>query len=494
MKRLGLRSEIVLQLSLLMAAAMLFSSVLFLKFYEQAMLQQQVESAINHLQLLARNIPADPDKALPSDLKLSLTNSPINFLVFQRGQLAPVVLIEGSSQSEINQRTLQQVNISGTDNFQVKTIKTHFGWQKMESLLVTIPVQERTTRHGALQAQFSLQLLSEKISNFYILVTLTAAIFGMVLTLFGSYLLSKNVVAPVIELKTASKQVAAGNLEVHLNEMRSQTFADLANSFNSMTKALRKSRSDKDQHIAELEKLNQQLQQTQNELIQSEKMASIGHLAAGMAHEIGNPLGALIGYLSLLNKQPEGATAEITTAALSEAERIDQLVRDLLDYARPAVSPATVIDIRDAIEASLNILTQQGMIDTKRVQFEITEGRHLVAIASNRLQQVIINLLKNALDASPPDSTITLKCYSERDKVVVAIANKGDQIKAEQISSLFDPFYTTKDPDKGRGLGLFVCHNILSDAQGRIDVSSSQNGLTCFTIELPHAGEHHGSA
>ncbi len=404
----------------------------------------------------------------------------------------PVPNTEWPVKSALNQAIKShrtRLKVSYTNGF-----FTAFASPDNDSLLITQPIYRDNIVTSIVQAKFSLQEIRSSVRSAQKIVFLFIFLYGFTLVLFGSYLLNKSIVRPIIALRNSVRQIATGNLSQEISPAGPREVAGLAEDFDKMRESLQESRRQTIQQIEKLEQLNQKLHLAQNELIQSAKMASIGHLAAGMAHEIGNPLAALTGYLDLLKKESGTSTnLELLDAACSETTRIDRLVRDLLDYARPVNQPAEPIDAREVLKSSVRIMVQQGILTESRIHSELPDLPSFVSIAQNRLQQVLINLIQNATDASPVNSLIKIKISTKNNNILISISNQGKQIPAAELTSLFDPFYTTKGPDKGRGLGLYVCHNILTDANGRIDVTSSVDGLTCFTAILPEAGDQHVS-
>jgi signal transduction histidine kinase len=214
-------------------------------------------------------------------------------------------------------------------------------------------------------------------------------------------------------------------------------------------------------------------------------MASIGHLAAGMAHELGNPLSALIGYMEVLKMDlPPGRTRQIIDHAGTELERIDHLVRDLLDYARPNPDREELIDPAPVARQAMTMLQRQGMFDVVTLVDNLPENLPSVRMAPHRLMQVVVNLLVNARDASPLKGKIHVSGGLDDKTVWLEIADDGQGIPEAILPYIFDPFFTTKAPGKGRGLGLAVCQRVLEEAGGRIEVKSEIGAGTHFKVVL----------
>jgi signal transduction histidine kinase len=285
-----------------------------------------------------------------------------------------------------------------------------------------------------------------------------------------------------------TQQVAAGDLGRALAVKGPREIADLSRSFNTMTAALRKSREESQAHIVSLKKTNEDLKRTQEELIRSEKMASVGHLAAGMAHEIGNPLGAVVGYLEFLKTElPSGGSKDIAERALAETERIDRLVKDLLDYAAPAASEPEMLDPAAVMAEARDILFYQGIFEALRLESKLPSVLPSVVVVRHKLLQVFVNLLLNARDASSKGGSIRLLGGEEGQYVWLSVADEGPGMSPEVLTHIFDPFYTTKAPGKGRGLGLSVCHRVVEEAGGKIEVRSAAGQGSVFTIRLKKA-------
>ncbi|MEZ4600192.1 MAG: ATP-binding protein [Syntrophotaleaceae bacterium] len=260
-----------------------------------------------------------------------------------------------------------------------------------------------------------------------------------------------------------------------------------------MVAALRKSRQDTEKTIDHLQRANEDLRQTRAELIRSEKIASIGHLAAGMAHEIGNPLGAVVGYLELLKSElPEGRHLEIAACAAEEVGRIDLLVRDLLDYAAPGQARSETFDPAKVMEEALDLLVNQGMFNKLELVRKIPLSLPMVRMVRHQLLQVFVNLLLNACDASRKGGEIIVEGGVSGQFVWLAVTDEGEGISKDNLGHVFDPFFTTKPPGKGRGLGLSVCHRVVDQAGGAIEVQSDVGRGSRFTVCLPVASRAEG--
>ena len=257
--------------------------------------------------------------------------------------------------------------------------------------------------------------------------------------------------------------------------------------------------------INSLEKTNQELTQAQEEIIRSEKLASIGRLASGVAHEIGNPIGIVLGYLDLL----KGADLEIDERQdfidriEKEIDRINRTIRNLLDFSRPAKGEVKVVSVHQILTDMMGMLKPQPMMSDINVVVDQRAAQDTVLADPDKLKQVFLNIVMNAVDAMagdvPPEdsegkqlSIATGLVQENRPqgsgtvaRVHVDCGDNGPGIPAEDLSRIFDPFYTTKEPGKGTGLGLSVSLRMIADMGGDIKVNSELGKGTTLTVILP---------
>ena len=233
-----------------------------------------------------------------------------------------------------------------------------------------------------------------------------------------------------------------------------------------------------------------ELQLLEQELMHNTRLASIGRLAAGVAHEIGNPVtGIACLAQNLRYEEDEDGRQETAEAILSQTDRISRIVQSLVTFAHTGQSSQKdfhKVNIRECIEEAIHLLSLQK--DRKQIEYRnLAIADICVWGDTQRLIQVFINLLSNANDASPDYSTITLTTSLKQPFVHIDVVDEGSGISQEHIKQIMDPFFTTKEAGKGTGLGLSVVFSVIEEHEGSIDVSSpvSQQKGTCFTIKLP---------
>jgi PAS domain S-box-containing protein len=220
--------------------------------------------------------------------------------------------------------------------------------------------------------------------------------------------------------------------------------------------------------------------------IQQEKLAEVGRLSAGIAHEINNPL-AVISYGAQLILREEALTADVREMAErieSEAERLATLTGGLLSFSRAQGSIKRWIDLNQVVTDVMRLVRYQFQRQSLKLETELGELPHILA-DDNRLKQVLINLLLNAAQAMGREGSLRIRSWREGDWVRVDVADTGPGMSPEVQARIFEPFFTTKREGEGTGLGLYVCHSIVREHEGRLEVTSSPGQGTVFHLSLP---------
>lgn len=497
-RSVGLRTEIIFHITLLLGAALLCGGFLLLKLTERELLAQRVDNVTATMEIVGRTIGsslvAESTQGIDSQISpaklLHLLPDTKSVHVWQQLDNQIIPLYSHYSKKAPNEPDVAQPRLRFLVEPQVFLAYSGtwaFGSGAGDSFLeVAVPLRNSAGFRGILQARFSLEDVADRVWGAQKLLLLYVFFYGTILFLFGVYLLNRNVVRPINGLMETTRLVAEGHLEQTVPENGPREIASLARSFNTMVAALADSRRNTEAHICSLQQTNDKLQQTRTALTRSEKMASVGHLAAGMAHEIGNPLGAVVGYLELLKTElPHGREQEIARRASEEAGRIDKLVQELLDYAMPGKLKTEIFDPVEVLEDALELLSSQGVFHRLHLVRDFPSSMPLVSMVRHQLLQVFVNLLLNACDASSADQTICVQGKVEGAKIRITVEDQGQGINAENLEHVFDPFFTTKAPGKGRGLGLAVCYRIIDEAGGCIEAVSVDGSGSSFTVCLP---------
>lgn len=333
------------------------------------------------------------------------------------------------------------------------------------------------------------------------LITLLSAV-GM--GVFGYALFRRRILVPIGELERGTRELARGHFEVRLADGAANELGALSAQFDALALALETYRARNEQQVADLVRINGDLQRTRKELVFAEKMATVGRLAAGVAHEVGNPLAAIIGFVDLLDGDEDGELAEDFLPRIrKELDRIHHIIRELLNYARPSegtVDELHAFDIAAPLEAARRLIEVQPRFH--RVSFdEVVEPGLPHALAHEpRLQQVLLNLFVNAAEAMEMGGRIRIRAFRPAgvtDHIQVEVQDEGPGLPPQVAAHVFEPFFTTKEVGQGTGLGLSVSLRLMEGMNGSLsfrvpDLSpedSMMAGGATFVVTLPVAPE-----
>jgi signal transduction histidine kinase len=324
----------------------------------------------------------------------------------------------------------------------------------------------------------------------------------IILTLFGLSALSKFIVKPLNRLVHRADEYREDDEMFFLYEKDRGEFSKLSGALNRMLKRIAEDKEKLHSTVQSLELANVELEHAQKDIIRAEKMASVGRLSSGIAHEIGNPIGIVLGYLELLKQKdiPEGERNEFISRAENEINRINTIIRQLLDFSKSSETGLEPVSVHGIIEEIVNVFKVQPVMKTIELKTFLSADNDMVLADSGQLRQVFLNLLINAADAissgenrtdgridvtSRIQTEIQTAAGSPRTLFVATIIDNGPGISQEHIDNIFDPFYTTKAPGKGTGLGLWVSLFVVEGLGGTIDAASEETGGTRITLCLP---------
>jgi len=229
------------------------------------------------------------------------------------------------------------------------------------------------------------------------------------------------------------------------------------------------------------------LRRTQEQLLQSEKLAAMGRLTSQIAHELNNPLYGIMNTLELLKTEvsPQSKRRKVLEMALSETVRLSELLRKMLSFSRPDQEEKQAVDLNTVVDEILLLHEKQLQENDIKIKTSFAGELPPIMASKNQLRQVFLNLVANARDAMPDGGTLSVKTHSDKTNVKIEIGDTGVGIKEEHLKRIFDSFFTTKDSIKGVGLGLSVCYGFIKDLGGDIQARSAVGAGTTFTITLP---------
>jgi two-component system NtrC family sensor kinase len=314
-------------------------------------------------------------------------------------------------------------------------------------------------------------------------INLGITVLGMIIAFFISLRLGNTIIKRIRILKKGTEAIASGNLDYRLRPDKISGFDLLDEAFNDMSKSLK----DRDER----------LQKAHEQLTRSEKLAALGEMAAGVAHEINNPLGGILLYSNLvLEDVPESGTArENMQKIIHQTNRCKNIVQGLLDFARAPTGEMLPLQLNDIVRVSLNLVKDQSMFQGIEVETRFAENLGAVIGDPSRLEQVFLNLFINAADAmKEKGGNLKITTTAANNGVRVVIKDTGKGIDEAHLPHIFEPFFTTKEPGQGTGLGLSIAYGVIRRHNGFIDAESAPGKGTTFIVSLPFsAGEDNGN-
>jgi signal transduction histidine kinase len=379
-------------------------------------------------------------------------------------------------------------------------------WMQSRHLLMASPIMRNGLCVGSATLALPLEKVYEKLRRTQKLFFIYILINTIILTFVGVYRISKIYLEPIQRLVRRAEDYREDDGMLFAVRKEDNELHQLSKALNRMLERISTDRERLRSTVSSLEKANQELQQAQKDVIRAEKLASIGRLSAGIAHEIGNPIGIVMGYLELLRQPdvPQEEKNEIIQRTEAEIGRINRIIRQLLDLSRPSHDGAQSIHVHDIIEDLTDVVKTQPLMSGISIHHHLDAHEDLVFADPNQLRQVFLNLFINAADAlaagaSERKGALVIKTETApaetaespgtTEALVITFSDDGPGIEAQHLSNIFDPFFTTKEPGKGTGLGLSVSFMIIEGMGGRIKAASERGRGMTMTITLPVHGQ-----
>lgn len=322
-------------------------------------------------------------------------------------------------------------------------------------------------------------------------IAITMLLMGLI-SLFLTVFIQQLVNLPVQHLLKHTEKLARGEMNDTVSLAHGDELGDLAESFNRMTIKLKLAREELEDWAKNLEtkveERTREITEIQAQLIRSEKLASIGELVAGIAHEINNPLTGILVFSSLVSKNPslDPSLKDDVQTIVKETERCSKIVRGLLDFSRESVPQMKLSSINEVMELALSLVEHQMLFQNITIIKDYTDGMKDIMLDPNQFEQVFINMLLNAGQSMADGGSLHITTGVTEDglREYITIADTGCGIPEENLAKIFDPFFSTKE-NRGTGLGLSVSYGIIHNHNGHIHVHSVVGNGTTFTIELP---------
>ena len=354
---------------------------------------------------------------------------------------------------------------------------------------------------GVLAIDYSLDDINSKLRTSMLgIAGFSVGFIGLAALLVG-FFVHRLVYVPLRDLETGAQRLSAGDLDQAIPVRSGDEFGKLASSFNTMTDALRMSRAELQDwgHTLEqkVQSRTQELRRAQAETMRGEKLASVGLLASGVAHELNNPLTGILTFSHLLRqKMPDKSVdAEDMDLVIRETKRCAAIIKRLLDFAREKHPEKKFTDLNQVIDDTVRIVERPAHLRDIDITVDLDRTLPPIWIDADQIKQVVMNMLVNAQHAVEEKGTITIStrraqdpragASEEKPMVAISIVDTGCGIPEKNLKRIFDPFFTSKDVGKGTGLGLSVSHGIVEAHGGLIDVQSKVGEGSTFRVFLP---------
>jgi two-component system NtrC family sensor kinase len=505
-----LKTNIAVQLAVLLFLAMILTAFVLVILMQKALVSSEMSkgyaflsgiSTHQKIRFQSKNPIASSDSQ--DDVDVMLNNTGFScFLVMDEHQNR--VYSGGKSckmKREIETITRQTIQ-SGKRTSRFTGSSWWGAWQQGQEMIISAPVIREGKVVGAGSVAVSLAGTYDVLKQTKYVLLIYVLINTIVFTFIGFYRISNTTVKPLRRLVKRAEAYQDDNEVFFLAESEDSEINKLSKALNRMLQHIAEDKEKLRDAVVSLEKANFDLKQAQKDIIRAEKLASVGRLSAGIAHEIGNPIGIITGYLELLKRTDVSNDDKIDFILRTESEikRIDAIIRQLLDLSRPSIEDVKSVSAHAVIEDAAGASRYHPVMSDIDLYLNLSAENDRVKGDPNQLRQVFLNLMINAADAilsaqnhsngkitiiSRVQKTVVDDAGKEKDMLRIDYIDNGSGIPAENLNNIFDPFFTTKGPGKGTGLGLSVCFMIVEAMGGNIKAMSKEGEGATFTVSLP---------
>ncbi len=506
----GLKTKIAFNIAILFFVAMLLINIVTVMTAQRDIVRKEVSRG----QFILSTLEADLIKSLSlePDSAPSMSRAKVNHLLTESGVSGALVLGKnnervffgnspGALQDELIKHSRKVMRSKKREaNFSGTTWGVF--WKQRRDLILSTPLLKNDQSLAAASIVLPLEGIYQSLRRSQKMLFVFLFINTVFLTFIGIYRLSKVYFQPLARLARRAEDYREDDEMLFSVRKEDNELHKLSVSLNSMLRRISADKEKLRSTVNSLEAANLQLKKAQQEIIRAEKLASVGRLSAGIAHEIGNPIGIVIGYLELLKQKdiPDAEKEEYIHRTEEEIERINTIIRQLLEISRPSNAGFKRVAVHDLIDDVIQVLDVQPLMSNIELECRLEAGNDRVVADSNQLRQVFLNLIINAADAISSEgkavsgklliqSSLAGETPEQTDghktHLKIMFIDNGPGIAAENIGNIFDPFYTTKDPGKGTGLGLSVSFMIIEGFGGKMTASSEVGEGTTMTLLLP---------
>lgn len=513
-RRLNVR--IAICLAFVLGGGMLLVDFVGVMVLQNALIRSAISRAALLSSIFESHLTADGPISIPPDTAKRFRDL-LNVSDIQAAMIVDMHANEiyfhdaGSVHSE---SLLKQTALQGISTGKMKTSLEGSAWgifwRQHRNVLLSVPIfhENKLIAGGAmvipLSGIYETLRKTQPILLGYILINI------IILSAYGTYNISKITVKPIRGLLDRAESYSDEDaIFFNIDKRDTDEFSQLTRALNRMLHKISKNKKALQATVRSLETANTNLKNAQQEIINAEKLASVGRLSAGIAHEIGNPIAIIIGYLDLLKHSDtiESERIEYIRRTENEINKINGIINQMLDLSRPSSGDLTPASIHGIIQEVIQITPFHPMLSKLKINLDFKTDSDIVYADPSQLRQVFLNLMVNAADAieakhaDPFNGFLNIETEKHRKDVSshsimngtpsqefieVSFVDNGVGIPGDQINKIFDPFFTTKEPGKGTGLGLSVCYMIIKALKGDIQVRNMPDtGTTRITLILP---------
>ena len=505
-----LRTKIAVNLAVLLLLAMILIDLVSMVTVRRELIRSEVAKANLLLSLLEADLQntsfgnGGPVDLIPGSLLKNMINN---------SQIGNALLMASSGEtsylggpSEISEKKLvdyaKQALSTGQETNHFFGTTWGIFWKQKAKLIVSAPLKNNNIIVGGVSIVLPLESVYNVLRHSQQIIFIYISINLAILTYVGIYRISKLYLLPLGRLAKRAEDYKEDDEIIFSVRKEDNELNRLSKALNGMLTRISADKEKLRSTVLSLERANRELKKAQKEIIQAEKLASVGRLSAGIAHEIGNPIGIVTGYLDLLKQADitDKERDEYISRTEAEIERISTIIRQLLEVSRPSGTDRMAVSVHELIHDTASVLRVQPLMSNIDLSLQLNAEDDTVWADSNQLRQVFLNLIINSADAISvgEDDTggkleiITMletDAKSDTKKnaahLKILFIDDGPGIDEENLGNIFDPFFTTKDPGRGTGLGLSVSFMIVESMGGTMTVTSEAGCGTAMNISLP---------
>ena len=503
----GIKTKIGLNVIVLLLLSALITDILVVTVLQGIMMRDAISQSrmftesIGHLffsDIAAASSEIQPKFKLVNSLSLAQDRVHAIYIIDDKGQTVYQRNAEIYTYSMVAEQT-KKARLQRKTITEEKGVVWSLFWWYPEAVTLSIPILKQKKLQGVVSAIVPLTPIFVKLKKYHNPILIFLLINTAVLTVVGLYRIFKHYLRPIDRIVQQADGFHEESDIFFVFRHEDNELNRLSSSLNRMLDRIASDKKKLQATVASLEQANIELKNTQSEMISTEKMASVGRLAAGIAHEIGNPIGIVLGYLEMLKQGGLGEKdkSDFLQRTEDEVQRISTIIRQLLDLARPREGEKQHVTVNTVLSDLVEVMRTQPVMSNVDIECRIEAANDTVWGKDDQLRQVFLNLLLNAADAihsveasERGKISIRTSIKEENDDVShsvleVLISDTGNGIGPETLQNIFDPFYTTKEPGKGTGLGLSVSYMIIEGMGGTIKAESGPGEGATFRIELP---------